>query len=106
MQQTKKNLNVDADMGKIQERRGRKGAQKISDALPNKQMTLDFTQSENFVPVVNEVPIKTDAPAGVAIVSAETMRMQAAAEGTTEERVAARLNYKKRPDGNYEKHSS
>ena len=106
MQQTKKNLNVDADMGKIQERRGRKGAQKISDALPNKQMTLDFTQSENFVPVVNEVPIKADAPAGVAIVSAETMRMQAAAEGTTEERVAARLNYKKRPDGNYEKHSS
>lgn len=105
MQQTKKNLTADADMGTVQERRGRKGAQKISDVLPNKQMTLDFTQSENFVPVVNEVPIKADAPAGVAIVSAETMRMQAKAEGTTEERVAARLNYTKRPDGNYEKRS-
>lgn len=105
MQQTKKNLAADVDMGKPN-KSGRKGIQKLSDALPNKQMTLEFTQSEDFVPVVNEIPIKADAPSGVTIISAETMRTQARIEGTTEERVAARLNYKKRPDGNYEKCSS
>lgn len=103
MQQTQKNLATDIDMGKP--KGNRKGLQKLSDTLPHKQMTLDFTQSEEFVPVVNEVPIKTDAPSGVAIISAETMRNQARIEGISEERIAARLNYKKRPDGNYEKHS-